>query len=217
MWLAPSTTNQIARYAGYNFHTFKKENYMKANLSLITDELIDAAINNEDYGLAHYALMEVAGIYWDGLIENAFARNFEDNWPIATTDQRRVMVAQWIDVERMYASVEAKGTEGPWSAFDMPDERGEPPMVAILQGVAEDGTRSLNGGDDLAQAFGPDRIDNARVMAAAPDLLKALKLMVRYMPENVIDGSNEEREKELKLVSIIASAAIAKAEITEIE
>ena len=66
----------------------------------------------------------------------------------------------------------SKHTPGPWSIQPVPHED----MIAVLQDgdgyESDDRSTWPNGGCDLAECFGPERKANARLIAAAPELLE---------------------------------------------
>jgi hypothetical protein len=66
----------------------------------------------------------------------------------------------------------AQHTPGPWGVAEAaPDDK----MMRVGSNLDPNTEITKNGGMRIAQVIGPDRIANARLIAAAPDLLAALK------------------------------------------
>ena len=84
-------------------------------------------------------------------------------------------------------------TPGPWKyALDE--------KVQVIHVYSEDGR--LNAGREIATVRGPDRRNNARLIAAAPELLALARVCVEYKAEGFQTAK----------VQWLASRAIAKAE-----
>jgi hypothetical protein len=109
---------------------------------------------------------------------------------------------------KTYESDKTTGiTPGPWEHFDAKNEHGE--ATISIRGnsefIATMDLMATNGGPYLLP---PNAEANARLIAAAPDLLEACKAIAAHIPENDVDiptfaGINLAR---------IVRAAIAKAE-----
>lgn len=108
---------------------------------------------------------------------------------------------------------EAKHTPGPWCVQPVPDGG----MTAVLQegdGYESDDQSSWpNGGFDIAECFGPAQEANARLIAAAPEMLEALMAVEQYLPFDwAFDsirqfvGQEDYREACAKVRAIIAKA-----------
>lgn len=104
----------------------------------------------------------------------------------------------------------AKHTPGPWV---VPGER--PRFVsANLDPSGEEREHvnrsgSLNSGCWIAEAKGPDALANARLIAAAPDLLEALKGLLNHT--GVAEAAPEDKDGEDHIAEGRALAAILKA------
>lgn len=86
-----------------------------------------------------------------------------------------------------------KNTQGPWMAYFVP---GEPITSSIQPGRRQDEWRidtekvydimnpSTNGVSIIASVHGPDMEANAKLIAAAPELLVALQKILRHIPDD---------------------------------
>lgn len=98
--------------------------------------------------------------------------------------------------------VTMKHTPGPWTTNPR----------AILSRVFADG--GLRGGDDIASVHGANDKANARLIAAAPELLEAVKAMQKACDEWAAEFTQKKRAMDWGVVNdayLKASAAIAKA------
>lgn len=68
-------------------------------------------------------------------------------------------------------------------------------------------SRVLRGASIIAECYGPDDIDNARLFAAAPDLLAALQEIVEWTERYTAPGHP---------ITTVAKRAIAKATVGEV-
>jgi hypothetical protein len=96
-----------------------------------------------------------------------------------------------------------KHTLGPWSVVQIEDD-GDGSKTAILVAddelyAEDDRNQWPNSGFDLAHLYGPHQLANANLIAAAPDLLDALRGLLHYRG-NIPD-----------VYTAAADAAIAKA------
>ena len=100
-------------------------------------------------------------------------------------------------------------TPGPWVEIDTQDDL---PCIHIIQDSDEylddDSSTWPNGGFDIALCYGSEKVGNARLIAAAPDLLEALRGMFA-MWRSVCRAQGWEPEHLAEAVR--AQAAIAKA------
>ena len=95
----------------------------------------------------------------------------------------------------------AKHTPGPWVAVDDildPDDEGN--ARSFVRPVHSEGWQ-------IAQTCGPNGSDNARLIAASPDLLKALKAL-----SGAVFAPNADGAPSLTLAAELSVAALAKAE-----
>ena len=99
----------------------------------------------------------------------------------------------------------AAHTPGPWSVFDGREVDGISPWVVTKSGDPEDSDGLYVAGlaDNDAET-----IANARLIAAAPDLLEALQAMKRA---GLREGGSASEQSGLDLIYEKACAAIAKA------
>lgn len=91
-------------------------------------------------------------------------------------------------------------TRGPWAANDKHSGQ-------TVWRVEVDSTAWTNDGYIIAELWGPDAASNARLIAAAPDLLEALVLLEREM---VLSGNAQSRDYGWLPAITKTRAAIAK-------
>ena len=72
----------------------------------------------------------------------------------------------------------------------------------------DDGVTCLVSSEDerIARVFCGNSLDNARLIAAAPDLLDALQWLVDLMPDPELDIDTVQREQVIKAKAVIAKA-----------
>jgi hypothetical protein len=99
-------------------------------------------------------------------------------------------------------------TPGPWNASGW-EPGGERGPWAVFAPGAEPGRKQP------AECYGPDREANARLIAAAPDLLNALiqcrSVLITALGDTPDDLDKPVREKVIRSKMELADAAIAKA------
>ena len=78
-------------------------------------------------------------------------------------------------------------TKGPWDWRNRLDDT----CAILAHDMPAREPEHCNGGFAIAHAFGKDRHGNARLMAAAPDLLAALELILSY--DDMVVGADEAR------------------------
>jgi hypothetical protein len=75
-----------------------------ARISDITEELINAAVANDDLTDALYNFQNAIGIDAGDVAGLVFGFGWDDEWPDATPTRRREMMDRYVDRERQYAS-----------------------------------------------------------------------------------------------------------------
>lgn len=99
----------------------------------------------------------------------------------------------------------AAHTSGPWKA----NEEAAGDASVFVGSNLGDTDETKNGGMWVARCLGPDRKANARLIAAAPDLLAILQQIIETV--DFERGASKEDGPEAEQLLIDARAAIAKA------
>jgi len=74
-----------------------------ASISDITEDLIKAAVGNDDLNDALFDFQKAIGVDSGDVAARVFACGWDDEWPGATAIRRREMMDHYIELERFYA------------------------------------------------------------------------------------------------------------------
>lgn len=71
--------------------------------SRITEELIGAAVANDDLNDALFDFQRAIGVDDGGVAAAVFARGWDEEWPAASAGRRRAMMDHYVSLECFYA------------------------------------------------------------------------------------------------------------------
>lgn len=80
--------------------------------SRITEELIGAAVANDDLNDALFAFQQAIGVDDGGIAAAVFSLGWDEEWPGASAGRRRAMMDHYVSLECFYApSVDDEGLD----------------------------------------------------------------------------------------------------------
>lgn len=100
----------------------------------------------------------------------------------------------------------AEHTPGPWKIAPWPKARGY--VISVCKGLPQKPVAQAHGQQDPAE-----REANARLIAAAPDLLAALEHVTELLVDTWSDAMDGDPEKEVAVADARAALAAAKGRI----